>query len=510
MRFILILFSCGLLATASCQPTDPPPPIREMRGAWMATVLNIDYPRIATPDPDTLRMQYIGRLDSLRALGINAVFVQVRSTADAFYPSRLAPWSRWLTGEQGLAPKDNFDPLPFLIQAAHQRGMEFHAWLNPYRVSINLDTAALSPDNIFYRHRDWVVQYGNRYYLDPGIPAAADHVIAVIDELLTNYPVDGLHFDDYFYPYRIAGQAFPDSLSYLVDSRGFASVDDWRRDNVNRFIQRVGRLVAERRPAVHFGVSPFGVWRNQALDPTGSATATGATSYDDLFADIRLWADRHWVDYVAPQIYFSTELSVARYTTILDWWTLNHYDLPIYSGMGFYKIGNNADSTWFQPDHIIHQLALNRMRPAIQGQIYYNTSSLLRNPLGASGLLKAAQRPPALWPARTLRPSTLAPTPRMRRAKFKSDRGVRLRWQYKRRVPENDLPWYFAIYRFEGNAPAYRDRPGSLLHVTPLGAGGRNHEYYDATAVEGKTYRYQVVPMNRYHLEGVLGEVVVD
>ncbi|NJO86759.1 MAG: family 10 glycosylhydrolase [Lewinella sp.] len=214
------------------------------------------------------------------------------SRLDALYPSALAPWSKWLTGRQGSAPGSNFDPLAFMIESAHSLGIEFHAWLNPYRVSMDLDTFALAPSQVFNQHRDWVVRYGDRLYLDPGLPQVQNHVLEVVAELVKKYPLDGVHFDDYFYPYPIAGLTFPDAASFQRFAAVGQSREDWRRANVNTMVAKVSRRIKELKPWVKFGISPFGVWRNDSRDPRGSATRASASSYDDLYADALAWPSR--------------------------------------------------------------------------------------------------------------------------------------------------------------------------------------------------------------------------
>ena len=243
-----LLFYVGFATSSAPLPTTvTTAPAREMRAVWMSTVLNIDYPTNPTIDAATLRADFKSQLTRLRKIGVNAVFVQVRPTGDAIYPSKHAPWSQWITGRQGVAPSDGFDPLAYMVKEAHAQGMEFHAWINPYRLTVSLDTFSLANNHVFYQHRDWVHRYGNRLYLDPGIPQAQDHLMEVVEEILVNYPINGLHFDDYFYPYPIQGEAFPDQRSFDLYGTRFETKAEWRRDNVNTFVRKVSQLVEQKK-----------------------------------------------------------------------------------------------------------------------------------------------------------------------------------------------------------------------------------------------------------------------
>ena len=321
-----------------------PSPKRELRAVWVATVLNIDYPREGTPDAVALREQYKNLIDQFQQLGFNTVIFQVRPAADAFYPSQLVPWSRFLTGQQGRAPSDaEFDPLAFMIEETHRRGMEFHAWLNPFRATTDLDTTKLARNHVFYQHRDWMMPYGTRYYLNPGIPEVRQHLVDVVSEIVRNYDVDGIHFDDYFYPYPVSGQRLPDSLTYVRYRGSFNDTLAWRRNNVDQLIQSLDQAIHGIKPAVAFGISPFGVWRNRDRDPRGSQSRAGVTTYDDLYADVLKWMENDWIDYIMPQLYWNIGYAPADYALLLQWWSQHVGDTHLYIGHGAYKVGNNPE-----------------------------------------------------------------------------------------------------------------------------------------------------------------------
>ena len=251
---------------------------------------------------DKLKQTLINQLNSLQGAGINAIIFQVRPEADALYASQYEPWSRFLTGVQGKVPEPYWDPMQFMIEECHKRGMEFHAWINPYRVKTSLKNE-LSPIHIYNSHPEWFVTYGDQLYFDPALPESRNHICKVVTDIVSRYDVDAIHMDDYFYPYPIKGKDFPDDASFARYGGGFSNKADWRRSNVNILIQKIHETVRGLKPWVKFGVSPFGIYRNQKSDPLGSDT-NGLQNYDDLYADVLLWARKGWVDYNIPQIYW--------------------------------------------------------------------------------------------------------------------------------------------------------------------------------------------------------------
>jgi uncharacterized lipoprotein YddW (UPF0748 family) len=360
-------------------------PKYEFRAAWIATVDNIDWPSKKGLPADSQRAEFIRMIDMHKRNGMNALIVQIRPATDAFYPSPYEPWSEWLTGKQGVPPSPYYDPLEFMITETHKRGMEFHAWCNPYRAEFSIGKSSIAPTHVTRIRPEWFLEYGGKRYFDPGNKDVQVFVTDVIRDIVTRYPVDGLHFDDYFYPYRIAGKEFPDSASYRKHG-AYMVKDDWRRSNVDSIIVKLSRMIRATRPACKFGISPFGVWRNIDKDPRGSNTKAGQTNYDDLYADILLWLKEGWIDYVAPQLYWEFGHKAAPYEVLLDWWSKNTFGRHCYIGLGIYRANSNA--AWKDSTLLMRQLEALRKTPNIQGAIFFSSKNFYTNPNGWSDSLR--------------------------------------------------------------------------------------------------------------------------
>lgn len=372
------------------------------RGAWIATVANIDWPSkeaVGNTDKQQAEMTWI--LDSLQSLGINAIIFQVRPTADALYYSELEPVSHWLTGKQGSAL--SWDPLAWTIEEAHQRNMEVHVWLNPYRVNLaTTDTSILAPNHIMRRHPEWFWCYNKQWYFDPGLDETREWICTIVQDIVERYDIQAIHMDDYFYPYPAGGKALPDEHTFARLPRGYEDIKEWRRNNVDMAIQDISATIRECRSDVQFGISPFGVWRNADVDSTGSATKAGITNYDDLYANIRLWIQAGWIDYVLPQLYWEIGKKVADYEVLAHWWAneVRGTDCKLYIGMAPYRLvetkspapsgeGRKGASPWATGNEISRQMHLNRTIPEITGECFYSTRPLLRNPRGVCDSIKA-------------------------------------------------------------------------------------------------------------------------
>lgn len=373
-------------------------PRYEFRAVWVASVVNTDWPAAKGLPVEEQKASFIRLMDQYKRIGMNAVVVQVRPCADAFYPSTYEPWSEWLNGKQGLPPQPYYDPLLFMIDAAHERGLEFHAWINPYRAVFNVNSSSIAPTHITRLHPEWFVKYGDKKYFNPGLPVVLEYVNNVVKDLISRYEIDGLHMDDYFYPYRIAGQEFPDEAAYRKYGNGLAK-DDWRRSNCDSIVKRIHETVLAEKPYIRFGISPFGVWRNASKDPMGSNTKAGVSNYDDLYADILLWMRNKWIDYVAPQLYWEIGHALCDYNELTDWWARNASDIPVYVGHGIYRTTDKPAAAWRSATEIPNQIEKLREHPEIQGSIYFGSKNLLANHNGwADSLRKHYYQYPALVP----------------------------------------------------------------------------------------------------------------
>lgn len=387
----------------SCEP-DPAVPKRQLRADWIASVVNIDWPSRTGLTEAEQKAELEAFYDEAVGRKLNAVILQVRPTADTFWPSELEPWSKYLTGTPDGDP--GYDPLAFAVREAHERNLELHAWFNPYRVSMNTNRDALAPDSPAAQHPEWVKAYGGKLYYDPGLPEVRELTTDVIMEAVEKYDIDGVHFDDYFYPYPSGDAQFDDDASFVQHGGDYPDTPegraDWRRHNTDLLIQGLDQRIHEAKPWVEFGVSPFAVWRNQSTDPEGSATTAGAETYDDLYADTRKWVREAWVDYIAPQVYWNIGFAPAAYDVLVPWWSeqVRGTDVQLYIGQATYKVGTSTqDPAWFEPREMTKHLFLNRNYPEVDGDIYFSAKQVRANRLGHMDIVEADHYTrPALQP----------------------------------------------------------------------------------------------------------------
>jgi uncharacterized lipoprotein YddW (UPF0748 family) len=492
--------------TAPCPAPDPNFPKHQLRAVWIASVVNIDWPSRPGLTVEQQRAEYLGWLDDAQRRRLNTVIVQVRPTADAFWPSAVEPWSEWLTGVQGQDP--GYDPLEFLVREAHARNLEFHAWFNPYRVAMHADPSRLSPQHPARLHPDWLVTYGGRLYFNPGIPEVRTHVEDAIMDAVQGYDVDGVHFDDYFYPYPVAGQQFDDEATYQrYGAAQFPRKADWRRDNNDRLIQELDQRIHAAKPWVKFGVSPFAVWRNRATDPEGSDTTAGVQTYDDLYADTRRWVREQWLDYLVPQVYWNIGFPPADYAELVPWWSaeVTGTDVQLFVGQATYKVGTSTQSpAWFDPAEMPRHLTFNRAYPAVLGDVYFSAKDVRANRLGHMDLLVAQHyQRPALVPVASPSPAAAGQPPH-RPVIADVDRtaaGVTLRWvdASHPQAPATS----FAVYRFDGAAAvrACDLADASHLLATMRTSSDRLQAFTDVTAEPGRPYTYVLTALDRLQNE---------
>lgn len=456
--------------------------VREFRGAWIQCV-NGQFMGMSTADMQkTLTYQ----LDELQKDGANAIIFQVRPECDALYNSSVEPWSRFLTGEQGKAPSPYWDPLQWMIEQCHKRGMELHAWINPYRAKTKT-THVLSPKHIAHKRRDLVFEYDGQYILNPAYDENRQYICHVVGDILRRYDVDGLHIDDYFYPYPAAGCTIPDEQLYRRNPGGHSNIGDWRRYNVNLFMKEMHDTIRAVKPWVKFGVSPFGIYRNKKSDPNGSDTR-GLQNYDDLYADVLLWINNGWVDYCVPQIYWQIGHPTADYKTLIQWWDRNASARPLYIGEDVertvkYKDDDNPNQHQMPAKYKLHDFANN-----VQGTVLWYAKAAVDN-IGNYGMMlrNVYWRTPALQPLMPFISKKQPGKPRKVKMVWTSD-GPMLFWTAPK-TKSKSKDWASNAHQYA----VYCD--GTLVAVT-------SDTFFKLPYVDGKTkHTYVVTSLNRIHNE---------
>jgi len=445
---LLALAASFSVRSASCQPSGiaPPPPAREFRGAWVATVGNIDWPSQKGLTSAQQQAELLAILDRAAQLKLNAVIFQVRPACDALYLSRLEPWSEYLSGTMGQAPEPFYDPLLFAVVEAHKRGLELHAWFNPYRAR-GISESPAAANHISKTHPQIVRQYGKNLWLDPGEKEVQDYSLNVIMDVVKRYDVDGIHMDDYFYPYREKNAAgvemdFPDEASWRrYGVRSKLSRADWRRDNVNRFIERVYKSIKAEKPWVKFGISPFGIWR-----PGNPTRITGLDAYSQLYADSRKWLASGWVDYFAPQLYWSIDSPGQSFPALLGWWAQqNVKGRQLFAGMDATKVSRPGsgrdDARHWQPQEIINQIRLTRKQPGANGHILWDMKSLAQKPTLDQALEREVYQQPALTPPAPWLSRACPGKPRLTADPREPGAPLKISWA----PSKQDKPWLWVL-----------------------------------------------------------------
>ena len=479
-------------------------PKYEFRGVWVASVENIDWPSKKGLPVDSQKAEFTRLLDMHQRNGMNAIVAQIRPAADAFYASPYEPWSEWLTGIQGMAPSPYYDPLEFMIEETHKRGMEFHAWCNPYRAVHTIGKSSVAPDNVTRQHPEWFVRFEKTIYFDPGIPEVQEYVTKIITDIVRRYDIDALHFDDYFYPYDIVeggpvGKDFPDNRSFARYGGGL-SKGDWRRANVDSVIVRISKAIKEIKPHCKFGISPFAIWRNQSKDPEGSATQAGVSDYDNLYADILLWLRNGWIDYVVPQVYFEFSHPHAPYAVLVDWWARHTYGRQCFIGLAPFLAGGRP--AWRDSTQLTRQIKVLRAYPDIQGAVYFSSKSFENNPNGwCDSLQNNYYNYPALIPPMPWIDSVKPHAPKFHVENNTKESSVTA---FLEKGDPGDMLRGFAIYESDsatmdvGNAAAYRliayDPVAEFVVRAPAEKKGAPHFYF-ATAISRTNVESDPVPI---------------
>ena len=377
MRYLISVLGFLCYINSLAQPNLNNKNVFEFRGVWVATVVNIDWPSKPGLANEMQKKEFIELLDMHQKNGMNAIIMQVRPAGDALYPSTLEPWSEFLTGKQGLPPSPFYDPLRFMIEETHKRGMEFHAWINPYRAVFNIEKSSIAPNHLTKTHPSWFVEYDNKKIFNPGLPEVWQHTNRIVRDIVTRYDIDAIHLDDYFYPYKVTGKEFKDETTYQKYNRGL-NIEDWRRSNCDSIIKQMAETIHSIKPGVQFGISPFGVWRNKSKDPNGSNTKAGVTNYDDLYADIMLWEQKGWVDYIIPQLYWEHGHALADYDELVNWWDQHSHNRNLYIGHGIYRAGTTPN--WKSSNELPYQIRSLRSLSNTRGSAYFSSKTFNSNP----------------------------------------------------------------------------------------------------------------------------------
>ncbi|MDE7381370.1 MAG: family 10 glycosylhydrolase [Muribaculaceae bacterium] len=449
------------LSTEYCMAENPK---REFRGAWLHVIGQSQWQN-KTP---VKAQEYIReQLDKLQAAGCNAVIFQVRPMADALYKSKLEPWSAWLTGKRGRAPVPMWDPMEFAIAEAHKRGMEFHAWLNPYRVT-STSKEILPPDHISNIEPHRFVRYNGMVLFDPAYPENRDFICEVVEDITTRYDVDAIHIDDYFYPYPVAGKPFPDDKSYTKFGNG-KNRNDWRRENVNLLIEQLNSTIKKTKPWVRFGVSPFGIWRNKRSDPRGSAS-TGLQNYDDLYADVLLWDKKGWMDYVVPQLYWELDTKAAPSRHLVKWWNDNIVNSQLYIGQDTKRTMDSPDPGNKDKNELDTKVRLSRELKNVDGNVWWHGYWVTGNYKGvADSLAMKYQSTIAIPPAFGDKGKRPAPVKDLRLERRNGK--TFLTWNTPavgKKMSETDAVKYIVYEFFPGEDASSLDDSQTIIAMTPF------------------------------------------
>ena len=458
---------------------------REFRGAWIQCV-NGQFEGLGT---EKMQQTLTYQLDELQKDGVNAIIFQVRPECDALYESKIEPWSRFLTRQQGVAPTPYWDPLQWMVEQCHKRGMELHAWINPYRAKTKT-TKALAANHIAVQHSERVFEYDGLYILNPGIPENRKYICDVVQDIVKRYDVDGLHIDDYFYPYPVAGLPIPDAREFQAYNNGFSKIGDWRRDNVDIFIKEMGETIHRTKPWVKFGVSPFGIYRNQKSDPNIGSKTNGLQNYDDLYADVLKWVNNGWIDYCVPQIYWEIGNKAADYNELIHWWSRYAAQRPLYIGEDVERTVKYVDLNNPGSHQQAAKFALHQQLPAVKGTVLWYAKAAVDNVGNYATMLRRNYwSTPALQPLMPFLDDKAPKKPVKVKPVWTSD-GLILFWQAPKAKKWDDEVVKYVVYRFAEKEPIDLNNPAKIVAITSKTAlplpydNGKTRYVYVVTALD--------------------------
>ncbi len=470
LRVFLSLFLIVFMVSAGYSQTSK----REFRGAWIQCVNGQFQGMSKDKMQSTLKYQ----LDELQKDGVNAIIFQVRPECDALYVSDIEPWSRFLTGRQGTNP--GWDPLQWMIDESHKRGMELHAWINPYRAKTK-NTFEMANNHIAIKHPDYVFAYDGQLILNPGMPECRDYICNVVRDIVSRYDVDGLHIDDYFYPYPVKGQKIPDADIYNKNNNGISNINDWRRDNVNVFVKQLGETIHEVKPWVKFGVSPFGIYRNKKNDAQLGSETNGLQNYDDLYADVLMWVNNGWIDYCVPQLYWEIGHKAADYKTLIKWWNKYASNRLLFIGEDIERTVKNADPDNPKINQMSAKRRLHSEMPNVQGTVLWYAKAAVDN-VGNYGmaLRNGYWKYPALQP---LMPFIDGKSPKkVRSVKAMEIDGKKiLFWTAPKGKGWQNEAVKYVVYRFDASEKADISKSSNIVAIT-------TDTFYEIADNEGGVY----------------------
>ncbi len=451
---LLLILLAGFVCDASAQAK------REFRGAWIQCV-NGQFLGMST---QTMQQTLAYQLDELKKDGVNAIIFQVRPECDALYQSNMEPWSRFLTGAQGKSPSPYWDPLAWMVEQCHKRGMELHAWINPYRAKTKT-TKELASSHVAIRHPEWVFSYDGQFILNPGIPECRDYICNVVADIVRRYDVDGLHMDDYFYPYPVAGQSIDDGRQFRAYNNGIKDIGDWRRYNVNVFIKQMYETIKSVKPWVKFGVAPFGIYRNKKSSPIGSNT-NGLQNYDDLYADVLLWVNNGWVDYNVPQLYWEIGHKAADYETLIRWWNTHAGKRHLYIGEDIERTTKKADLKNPNINQMPAKYRLHNEMNNVKGTVLWYAKAAVDN-IGNYGMVlrNSYWKNPALQPEMPFIDDK-APKKVRKMKVINTEDGPVLFWTAPKGKGWKDEAVKYVVYRFGQGEQVNTNDPSKIVAIT--------------------------------------------
>lgn len=493
---LILLFTTVYVTFAQEEEKSQQHPKREFRGVWIATVANIDWPSRPGLSSERQKKELTEILDEHQKNGINAVMLQVRPASDAFYGKGREPWSRFITGKQGVPPSPYYDPLEFALKEAHKRGMELHAWFNPYRASTTLSASDFASDHITKKHPEWFFTYAGKKLFNPGLPEVRDYIIQVIMDVVRNYDIDGVHFDDYFYPYPERNQSITDGETFSKYGSGFNNISDWRRHNVDTLIHCLSDSIHAVKKYVKFGISPFGIWRNHSQDAEGSETS-GLDSYGTLFADSRNWVRKGWLDYINPQVYFPFYYRAAAFEKLVDWWSNNTYGRHLYIGHAAYRAIERRPG-WNDWRQLPDQIRYTRQNSRVQGSVFFSSRSVTNNFAGLQDSLRQNfYKYPAL-PPQMLWLDGIPPQAPLNLQVDASGRKVTLKWNEPLKARDGETAYGYVVYRFKSDQTINVDDATAIRKISY-----ENIPMFTEEVNDPGTYFYVVTAIDRLKNESV-------